>query len=196
MAVSSSCRLRHVHPNGSPVRPSHVPHVRSPAKGKFLRKLVCFPGNQTTRPSPLPRDERRPMEKLSQGLAKARQLRQMPNLYGKRELLVSRRTRAFRLIFCSVRLYNIIGSEPGIFLQKNSRSSPKLSPHNSLVGCSPKRASEIEPCNLIISPSACFVGLGWFMWLSASPRMRFCSFRDPPSVFSRLFPMLPTHSSP
>ena len=117
-------------------------------------------------------------------------------IYGKRELLVSRRTRAFRLIFCSSRLYNIIGSEPGIFLQKNSRSSPKLSPHNSLVGCSPKRASEIEPCNLIISPSACFVGLGWFMWLSASPRVRFCSFWDPPSVFSRLFPMLPTHSSP
>ena len=111
-----------------PSVPLHVPYVRSPARGKFLRKMICFPGNQTTRPSPLPRDERRPMEKLSQGLAKARQLRQMPNLYGKRELLVSRRTRAFRLIFCSVRLYNIIGSEPGIFLQTNGRGGPKLPP--------------------------------------------------------------------
>jgi hypothetical protein len=38
---------------------------------------------------------------------------------------------AFRLIFCSSRLYNIIRSEPGIFSAKNGRGGPKLSPHYS-----------------------------------------------------------------
>ena len=144
--------VRHVHPTRVPLpSASCSTYVRSPARGKFLRKQSD--SHETKR------RVRPPSRVMSGGRWKKvamvlRKLVRCP-IYGKRELLVSWRTRAFRLIFCSSRLYNIVRSEPGIFSAENGRGGPKLSPHNSLMG-SPKRASEIKPCNLKISPSALF----------------------------------------